>query len=95
MIIEQPAASAHEQAALERQVARFFEELAAVPLADRAAHLALRRDAHAAYIHKGLARLPGGFIGLDASRSWLTFWMVHSLALLQRPLPAEVCKDPL
>lgn len=93
MIIEQPAASAHEQAALERQVARFFEELAAVPLADRAAHLALRRDAHAAYTHKGLARLPGGFIGLDASRPWLTFWMVHSLALLQQPLPAEVAAE--
>lgn len=91
MIIEQPAASQHEQAALERQVARFYRELAALPAAQRAAHLALRRDEHAAYIHRGLARLPAGFIGLDASRPWLLFWMAHSLALLQRPLPQQVC----
>ena len=66
-------------------------ELAAVPAVERAAHLALRRDAHAAYIQKGLTRLPAGFIGLDASRPWLLFWMTHSLALLQQPLPQQAC----
>lgn len=62
-----------------------------MPAEERAAHLALRRDAHAAYVHKGLARLPAGFIGLDASRPWLLFWMTHSLALLQQPLPQQAC----
>lgn len=90
MIIEQPAASLHEQAALEQSVARLYGKLAALPAEERDAHLALRRDAHAAYINKWLGRLPGGFIGLDASRPWLLFWMTHSLALLQRSLPAEV-----
>jgi protein farnesyltransferase subunit beta len=62
-----------------------------VPAEERAAHLALRRDAHAAYIQKGLTRLPAGFIGLDASRPWLVFWMTHSLALLLQPLPQQAC----
>ena len=33
-----------------------------------------------------LAR-PVGFIALDASRTWLVYWVLHSLALLQAPLP--------
>ncbi len=90
MLIEQPAASAHEQAALERKVLRFYQELSALPATERRAHLALRRDAHAAYIWRGLGRLPGGFLSLDASRPWLVFWMTHALALLQAPLPPEV-----
>ena len=38
--------------------------------------------AHVAYLEKGLASLPGGFASLDASRPWLCYWMLHSLALL-------------
>lgn len=43
-----------------------------------------------AYAAQGLARLPGGFVTLDASRPWLVFWLVHTLALLQAPLPRQV-----
>lgn len=30
-----------------------------------------------------------GFLGLDASRTWLCYWILHGLALLERPLPVE------
>ena len=90
MLLEEFAASADEQAALERRVLKFYRELTTLPAGGRREHLALQRDAHAAYISKGLSTLPAGFISLDASRPWLVFWMVHSLALLQRPLPPEV-----
>lgn len=39
--------------------------------------------------------LPAGYIGLDASRVWLLFWIVHSLALLQEPLPPQVGRPAL
>lgn len=34
----------------------------------------------------GLASLPSGFVALDASRPWICFWILHSLALLDQPL---------
>lgn len=30
-----------------------------------------------------------GFSSLDASRTWICFWNLHSLALLQQPLPSS------
>jgi protein farnesyltransferase subunit beta len=32
--------------------------------------------------------LRAGFSSLDASRTWICYWVVHSLALLGRPMPA-------
>lgn len=37
----------------------------------------------------GLASLPAGFVALDASRPWICYWILHSLALLDRPLCAS------
>jgi protein farnesyltransferase subunit beta len=31
-----------------------------------------------------------GFISLDASRPWICYWVLHSLALLQAPLPQAI-----
>jgi protein farnesyltransferase subunit beta len=51
--------------------------------------LRLQRTAHIAYLHTGLGKLPSGFASLDASRPWITYWIVHSLALLGADLPSE------
>ncbi|GBF91692.1 farnesyltransferase subunit beta [Raphidocelis subcapitata] len=49
--------------------------------------LALQRDRHVRYAAAGAGRLPAGFASLDASRPWICYWVLHSLALLGAPLP--------
>ena len=42
----------------------------------------LARYEHATYLHQGLTTLSSGYVSLDASRPWLTYWITHSLELL-------------
>ena len=42
----------------------------------------LRREVHLAFLKQGLDRLSGGFESLDASRPWIVYWTIHSIALL-------------
>ena len=53
----------------------------------------LQREEHVAYLLKSLRRLSAGFVVLDASRCWLCYWIVHSLALLGEALPADLADD--
>lgn len=50
--------------------------------------LRLLRYVHVEYLHHGMGLLPAGFASLDASRPWIAYWLVHSLALLGAGLPA-------
>jgi protein farnesyltransferase subunit beta len=46
------------------------------------------RDGHVRYIRSGLRELRSAFAGLDASRPWMVYWMLHGLNLLSvRPTP--------
>ncbi len=83
-------ATTRDQAALEQRVRQFYAQFSSLPAAEQREHLRLRREAHAQYAAGGLLLLPGGFISLDASRPWIVFWIVHSLALLDAPMPAHV-----
>eukprot|EP00899_Mesostigma_viride_P002321 jgi/Mesvir1/1208/Mv17695-RA.2 len=67
--------------------------------------LVLQREKHVRYLLRGLKHLAGSYGTLDASRPWLCYWILHSLAILGRPLTAadEVshcadflrrCQDP-
>jgi len=47
---------------------------------DGAPHLL--RDGHIHYIRSGLRYLRSAFAGLDASRPWMVYWMLHALNLL-------------
>lgn len=40
------------------------------------------RAEHATYLLNGLGNLSSGYVSLDASRPWLTYWITHSLELL-------------
>ena len=53
----------------------------------------LQREAHVGYLLKSLRRLSAGHVVLDASRCWLCYWIVHSLALLGYVLPEELGND--
>lgn len=50
----------------------------------------LERQRHVDYIERGLEHLGRWMVALDASRPWLTYWMLHSLDLLETPLRAEI-----
>ena len=45
----------------------------------------LRRDLHVEYIERCLEGLPDYFVSLDASQTWLCYWSLHSLDLLNYP----------
>ncbi|KAK4665991.1 CAAX farnesyltransferase (FTase) subunit beta [Podospora pseudopauciseta] len=42
----------------------------------------LRREAHIAFLHASLGRLPGKFVAADASRPWFLYWCLSGLAML-------------
>ena len=53
----------------------------------------LRREEHVAYLRRSLGVLSAGHVVLDASRCWLCYWIVHSLALLGAPLSDDAAAD--
>eukprot|EP00658_Telonema_sp_P-2_P023120 TRINITY_DN19259_c0_g1_i1.p1 TRINITY_DN19259_c0_g1~~TRINITY_DN19259_c0_g1_i1.p1 ORF type:complete len:410 (+),score=84.37 TRINITY_DN19259_c0_g1_i1:224-1453(+) len=70
-----------EQAEVEKTVVDLLDEFGQVYGA-RHPQLELNRTQHIKYLLKGLKSLGGGYAGLDASRPWLVYWIVHSLDLL-------------
>ena len=42
----------------------------------------LLRVKHCNYLVEGIVRLSSGFVSLDASRSWICYWILHALYLL-------------
>ncbi len=98
-------ATSTEQINLQERITSIYQNLQDAGLGEGANALVLNREKHVSYLHGGLQRLPEGFIVLDSSRPWICFWIVHSLALLNAPLPEEVpqeavidflatCQDP-
>uniref|UniRef100_A0A8C4HJ16 Protein farnesyltransferase subunit beta n=1 Tax=Dicentrarchus labrax TaxID=13489 RepID=A0A8C4HJ16_DICLA len=56
-------------------------------------HSTLLREQHYQYLKKGLRHLSDAYECLDASRPWLCFWILHSLELLEEPIPTAVASD--
>lgn len=97
--------TSREQSAVERRISSLYSGFVGSTAAEFAKQLVLKRDQHVAYLHGGLQNLPAGFVVLDSSRPWICYWIVHSLALLDAPLPSAVpseaivdflalCQDP-
>ncbi|XP_071018612.1 protein farnesyltransferase subunit beta [Oncorhynchus clarkii lewisi] len=53
----------------------------------------LLRDQHYQYLKKGLRHLSDAYECLDASRPWLCYWILHSLELLEEPVPTAIASD--
>uniref|UniRef100_A0A8C6UTN3 Protein farnesyltransferase subunit beta n=1 Tax=Neogobius melanostomus TaxID=47308 RepID=A0A8C6UTN3_9GOBI len=53
----------------------------------------LLREQHYQYLKKGLRHLSDAYECLDASRPWLCFWILHSLELLEEPIPTNIASD--
>ena len=86
-------ATSKEQSSLQDRITPIYQQLKDAGLEESVEALLLNRGQHISYLHGGLQCLPSGFIVLDSSRPWICFWIVHSLALMEAPLPSEVPKD--
>ncbi|XP_018583015.1 protein farnesyltransferase subunit beta [Scleropages formosus] len=53
----------------------------------------LLREQHYVYLKRGLRYLSDAYECLDASRPWLCYWILHSLELLDKPVPASISSD--
>ncbi|XP_030469966.2 LOW QUALITY PROTEIN: protein farnesyltransferase subunit beta [Syzygium oleosum] len=93
-----------DQWMVEREVGGIYSLFAQLPPAAQSFSLEIHRDSHVEYLTHGLRRLAPSFGALDASRPWLCYWIIHSLALLGEPLDAVLedsvidflsrCQDP-
>lgn len=85
-------ATSVEQCNLELKVLEIYREYLEDGVLAEDPDLILTRKQHIKYLQSGLGELPSGFISLDASRTWICYWITHSLALLNAPLPAHIPK---
>lgn len=69
------------QEGIEKKVTDLLSEWLDSPSPECAAQL--WRSSHVSYLRQGLDSLPEYFVGLDASRTWICFWILHSLDLMQ------------
>lgn len=86
-------ATSIEQTNLQDRITSLYQQLTDAGLGASVGALLLNRDRHISYLHGGLQHLPSGFIVLDSSRPWICFWIIHSLALLEAPLPSDVSEQ--
>ncbi|XP_073495020.1 protein farnesyltransferase subunit beta [Phyllobates terribilis] len=85
-----PTETSVEQKKVESSVGTIF---AAVKLHQESIQLVLERELHSHYLRKGLQQLSESYECLDASRPWLCYWIVHSLNLLDEPIPESVASS--
>lgn len=82
-----------EQALLEDKVIQLRLSLIDKPLTFDDDRLRLKREQHVLYLQNNFQSLSALFVALDASRAWIVYWLVHSLALLEAPLPEGVTAE--
>ncbi|CAN0924474.1 Protein farnesyltransferase subunit beta [Linum grandiflorum] len=86
-----PTKTQIDQWRVEDVVFKIYDQFAfTVPPRDRISKFKLRRDKHVEYLTKGLQKLNPSFAVLDASRPWLCYWILHSLALLGESVDDEL-----
>ena len=88
-----PTSSSKAQNALEKKIMPSYQELENLEGDEFDELLELNRAMHVAYVQNGLGQLGPGFAVLDASRPWICYWLLHSLALLDAPMPKDISGD--
>jgi protein farnesyltransferase subunit beta len=92
-MLERLTATAQAQHALELKVTKIYSELVDLTPEEREEGLTLFKERVIRYVHSGLGQLPAGFASLDASKPWICYWTLHSLAMLQGGLPPGMTSD--
>uniref|UniRef100_A0A2R5LKX7 Protein farnesyltransferase subunit beta n=1 Tax=Ornithodoros turicata TaxID=34597 RepID=A0A2R5LKX7_9ACAR len=83
-----PTLSSDEQKKVESSVMPCFEYARAMSRLEGDFPI-LNRERHVPFLVKGLRNLPEAYQELDPSRTWLCYWILHSLELLDAPVFAE------
>jgi len=84
-----PTHTTNEQERTEMACQSIFEEWTDPTGSLNREDVPFSRAEHAAYLRAGLGSLSSGYVSLDASRPWLTYWISHSLELLGPPYAIE------
>ncbi|KAH7619658.1 hypothetical protein Ndes2526B_g06641 [Nannochloris sp. 'desiccata'] len=87
--------TSEDQRKLEQKVRDIYADFLATGIADEDERLSLNSEIHAQYLYGGLGELPAGFSSMDASRPWIVYWILHSLALLDLPLPPSPSRQSM
>lgn len=53
-------------------------------------HVPLDRQRHLNFLYNGFERLGQGYEVLDASKSWLCYWIVHAMSILKAPMSTDM-----
>uniref|UniRef100_A0A5S6R5L7 Protein farnesyltransferase subunit beta n=1 Tax=Trichuris muris TaxID=70415 RepID=A0A5S6R5L7_TRIMR len=69
---------------VEESVKAFFEQKESEDWCPK-----LLRTEHARYLRNCMTQLTSGYQTMDASRTWMAYWVLHGLDLLGEPLPEE------
>ncbi|CAG2107448.1 unnamed protein product [Medioppia subpectinata] len=82
--------TSEEQRKVEESIERCYETIESIAQNDNQVPL-LFRDKHNRYLIRGLSQpLHQSFECLDSSRPWLTYWITHSLAILDNNAELEL-----
>nr|XP_033808619.1 protein farnesyltransferase subunit beta-like isoform X1 [Geotrypetes seraphini] len=82
--------TSNEQTKVEDKVQEVFN---AFRITRRWSQLVLEKEKHFSYLKRGLRHLSDSYECLDASRPWLCYWILHSLQLLDEPVPVSLASD--
>uniref|UniRef100_Q0VFT7 Protein farnesyltransferase subunit beta n=1 Tax=Xenopus tropicalis TaxID=8364 RepID=Q0VFT7_XENTR len=85
-----PTVTSAEQKKVENNVGALFN---AYKKNQEKIQLVLEREPHTHYLRKGLRYLSDSYECLDSSRPWLCYWIVHSMGLLDEPIPESLASD--
>ncbi|MCD9558772.1 hypothetical protein HAX54_016389 [Datura stramonium] len=84
-----------DQGMVERQVREIYDFFYSIPPNSQSVVLELQRDKHFDYLTRGLRKLGPSFSVLDANRPWISYWTLHSLALLGESIDAKLENDAI
>ncbi|KAG5624384.1 hypothetical protein H5410_009602 [Solanum commersonii] len=82
-----------DQWVVERRVREIYDYFYSISPNSLSDLIELERDKHFDYLSQGLRKLGPSFSVLDASRPWLCYWILHSIALLGESIDAKLEND--
>ncbi|WMV17535.1 hypothetical protein MTR67_010920 [Solanum verrucosum] len=82
-----------DQWVVERRVREIYDYFYSISPNSLPNLIELERDKHFDYLSQGLRKLGPSFSVLDASRPWLCYWILHSIALLGESIDAKLESD--
>ncbi|TMW84471.1 hypothetical protein EJD97_025160 [Solanum chilense] len=84
-----------DQWVVERRVREIYDYFYSISPNSPSDLIEIERDKHFGYLSQGLRKLGPSFSVLDASRPWLCYWILHSIALLGESIGSKLENDAI